>query len=345
MTVDRMNRELEEEKRVQQNNRIQRTTEMRDEYRNMQIMKQQEKETKGKRSKYEDDYGTFKIGSENRSIRKKNYDDQMNSLVLNPTREVGGQNMEQIGSRQRGKSNQPSGFNIINHTNYGNGFENDIKKYMDSNYDNSHINQPPVYEKPQQPIYTNQPHHDKPNLGPNYDDGSYKYYENDNYEHLENYNKHYDGRNEIEEAEYQKYYQEYLNSLREANTKEQQPDYVNDLTNDMNKMNINDQYKSNQSEYKPHQTEYKPNPNEYKPISQNEYMTNKLNNQKGCNIYNLEGDKNNYESKVDGQKMYKSYLDAQAKDKRTSVETNTNQRFILKKDRSVVANPCKIFLN
>ena len=98
----------------------------------------------------------------------------------------------------------------------------------------------------------------------------------------------------------------------------------------MNKMNINDQYRLH--------------PTEYKASTQNEYMNNKMNNQKGSNIYNLESDKNSYENKVDSQKMYKSYLDSQTKDKRSSVETNTNQRFILKKDRSVVANPCKLFL-
>jgi hypothetical protein len=311
---------------------------MRDDYQQMQVRKQQEKEVKGKKSKYDDDYGTFKIGGENRSIKKKTYDDHMNSLVLNPTRELSRLNTDQESSRQRGKSNQPSGYNIINHSNFSNGFDNDIKKYMETNYQEKQ----PVYEmpipnyeeqyknvyQPEKQNYENsyknyQPEKQQPYEKPNYEDNQ-KYY--DNNENLENYNKHYDPKNEIDEAEYQKYYQEYLNSLREANTKDH-PE-VNELSNDINRMNINEQYRP--------QVERKP--------SQNEYMTNKINNQKGSsNIYNLEGDKNNQDIKSDNQKVYKGYLDAQTKDKQT-VSTNTNQRFILKKDRSVAANPCILLL-
>ena len=334
---------------------MQRTSEMREEYQKMQIRKAQEKETKGKRSKFDDDFGTFKIGSENRMIKKKTYDEHMNSLVLNPTREQSRQS-EQYGSRQRGKSNQPS-YNIINHTNYNNGFENDMK-YIE-------------YEKnqPKQPVHTQPIHNQQPvyNQMPNYEDVSYKNHENQNYENLENYDKHYEGKNEIDEAEYQKYYQEYLNSLREANSKEH-PNYENELTAEMNKMNINDQYRPSEfkqndyksnSEYKPeyvpneYKPEYVPNDykqNEYKPIenkqntTQNEYMMNKFNNQKGNNIHNIEGEMGYENNKAENQRMYKSYLDAQTKDKRNPVETNTNERFILKKDRSVAANPCNSLL-
>lgn len=120
VALDALNREIEQEKRTQYNSKMQRMNERMEEYNHMLQKKQFEKEENRNRKKGKDDLGTFKIGGENREIRKKNYDEVSNNLVLNPMREnvqMGsrGRNETTSGAQVRGKS---QGFNIINHTAY-----------------------------------------------------------------------------------------------------------------------------------------------------------------------------------------------------------------------------------
>jgi hypothetical protein len=256
----------------------------------MNIRKQKDKESNRKRNKYDDDYGTFKIGSENREIKKKSYDDH--NLILNPTRETVRQPMES-GNKQRGKSIQPN-YNIINHTiskpqeEYN--YQTEMKKIND-NYN-------PSYRQESINNYETE----RMNQINNYE----------NYENLENYNKHYEqpveSKKEYDEAEYQKYYQEYLNSLRQQNevresTEKYDNENINELTNDINRMNIGNTDYRNGNHYMDNMNNpYKENLN---VNTQNEYNQNRYNNQKSYN------DNNQFSDKTDNQRNYKNYLDAQ----------------------------------
>jgi hypothetical protein len=341
---------------------------------NQNVQKKQiesEVNPRNRRSKHDDDFGTFKIGGENREIKKRTYDDYTNSLVLNPTRETGAITQQQTSYSIRGKSNQRNNFNIINHTqsdyynqnnkpevsyernihsnpinNYNPRVENnprDSGKYRQVNELNAREipnniqpgnfeNQNPYNVKnnynypPSNNEYINHMNH--------YDPNSYEGKGNQENTHLENFNNHYElnqnrGKTpkqeptenyerqmsqdpEISEEQYQKYYQEYLNSIREQNTKElfdknNQPNLYekpvdvpygenyNELAYEMGKMNIG---KEN------------PTPTH----QQNEYQYNKNNQMKGNNIHNIP-DKGEFQSneKVDHQKNYRDYLDSQVK--------------------------------
>lgn len=115
--LDRLNREIEQEKRMIQNTKMQRMHEQMEEYKEMQLKKQMERENNGRRFTKGESQGTFKIGGENREIKRRNYDDISNvNNTLALTR-------DDRGTQQRGKSQGigigrgvNNNFNIINHT-------------------------------------------------------------------------------------------------------------------------------------------------------------------------------------------------------------------------------------
>jgi hypothetical protein len=120
--IDNINRKLDEENKARQNSKLVRINEFMQEYNKMLEKKQNDKENRGNR-KFEknESVGTLKIGGENRSIRKKNYDEISNSLVLNPTKESPVRGRNEVGaSINNNKRGSSHGFNIINHSAYDN---------------------------------------------------------------------------------------------------------------------------------------------------------------------------------------------------------------------------------
>jgi hypothetical protein len=357
----------------------------------MMQRKQSESEVnprKGRKGKHDDDYGTFKIGGENREIKKRTYDDYTNSLILNPTRETGNVQQPTVGVNGpsgRGYSkSKPTGYNIINHTqsDYHNP-DNMMKQYKEPER-NIHSN--PINHNPRKEDYgrpysgarndivpgSNIPRNDEyaspygqqypgtekfsdvnNNVTHNYnykskEGGSDAYINhmndynpntynkeqvNDNYG-LENYDKHYAEQKmpEITEEQYQKYYQEYLNGLKEQNDKEMfekekqsypiDNNYQHELANEMEKMNIRG-------------GDYNTGSNH----AGNEYQYNKMSSMKGNNIYNVPQSENNYGSqgneKQDTQKNYRDYLDSQ-------VNINHNFRSKAKIRKRTVLRPLMI---
>jgi hypothetical protein len=201
--LDNLNREIEQENNAKKNYKLQKMNERMEEYNKMLERKQSEKENiRNKRLEKKDTQGTFKIGSENREIRKKNYDDVSNNLILNPMREnARGRSEYESGilrhHPQRGSSH---GFNIINHnlyqenssikTNYGR-----VNNISNTNYENG------TRESEGNQIKTNNIQQQVEGI-----------------ENLENYPYQEEALNrnnnelppEYEDPEFQKYYEEYM---------------------------------------------------------------------------------------------------------------------------------------
>jgi hypothetical protein len=322
---------------------------------------------KVRKGKHDDDYGTFKIGGDNREIKKRTYDDYTNSLVINPTREGGNQGigMSNNGPMVRGKSQQRPNYNIINHTqsefngesrrgevmpsdrdvyshqgttynprenvpnNYGQqnigynpregGVPNNYQSYGSEEVGSSNTGNP--YNVNNNYNYQARGNNDYINQANNYNPNTYEGRSgvpNNEGSHLENYEKHYEpnpnAQPDITEEQYQKYYQEYLNSMREKNTKElfekdnpvnhygkpqeipYESNYPNELAYEMGKMNLGNEQAGNTNQ-------------------QNEYTLNKNNSMKGNNIHNIPEtyQQGSFDSRVDNQKNYRDYLDSQVK--------------------------------
>ena len=239
--LELINREMEEEKRNAQYIKMRRMNERLDDYNQMMVRKQDEKDNAKGRIRNKNDYvGTFKIGGENREFKKKNYDDVSNTLVLNPMK--GNLNVERgrnelmqesryKNQQQRGKS---QGFNIINHSNVddfggkpnhtnqdfarGNPNEMNMKNYNDQFNPNVNVNPHYINSNRNPHIPQNkQVYNPQANPLPNSHPYPTDYYtkEPEGIENLENYpygDKEINSlpKNEMEDPEFQKYYEEFL---------------------------------------------------------------------------------------------------------------------------------------
>ena len=121
--LDYLNMQMEQEKRQTAEVKNKRTNDRVNDYNTMIMKKQSERDNNtAPHGKKKEDLGTFKIGGENRQIKRKTYDDISNDLILNPTRtNIQSEGMNRQGRNEvqnsvpqsRGKS---QGFNIINHS-------------------------------------------------------------------------------------------------------------------------------------------------------------------------------------------------------------------------------------
>lgn len=248
--LNQLNREIEDEKKNRFDAKLQRNNILMEEYNLAQQRKQMEKEKNKDRrqvSQFEN-YGNYKIGADNREIKRKNYEDVTNSLLLNPTRksEVAYlrnvvQDMSNVRHQGRGRS---QGFNIINHSLPN---INTINNTMNDN-------QMPLEENKQEYIqqelnnYNQNPNDMQINPQSNIDPYSYKpSYNND-------YNKPYE-----EDGEYERFYQEMLKQQKESldhnhlpqnnfqqydgpnvmNTYQEPPQEMNEMESKMKNMSIN----------------------------------------------------------------------------------------------------------
>ena len=129
-TLDNINKQLEIEKTEKHNVKFQKMNEMREEYNKMLMRKQEETENKRKPRKDSDDLnGTFKIGTDNREIKRKTYDEISDALVINPMKDnsnTRGRMEDRTNSISMHLGNHPpkrgksQGYNIINHYNSDN---------------------------------------------------------------------------------------------------------------------------------------------------------------------------------------------------------------------------------
>ena len=245
MELENINRELELTKMREQNTKLQRMNEMKDEYNQFIITKQNSKEESKRiiRSKKEAELtGTFKIGGENREIKKRTYDDVTDGLVLNPSRNV-------PNSSQRGRIEQEpeikqsvpirrkiQGYNIINHS--------------DSNTFSNKENNLIVENKPsfnQLGIQSN-PIHDNTSKYNTHSNSNNPYVQKDieGIENLENYHRHYDINSSKPKGSHhyiaeggddkvKRYYEEYLKQkLNEEEKINKYEEYKHDYNNENN---------------------------------------------------------------------------------------------------------------
>lgn len=126
--MERLQRELDEEKKIKLQSKADLMNSQKAEYEkylNGKNVKMREKSLNYHR-KDSEPQGTFKIGGENREIKRKNYHDETENMNLNPTRKENNQNFNnQINhnyyAQQRENAainmlrNRSQGFNIINH--------------------------------------------------------------------------------------------------------------------------------------------------------------------------------------------------------------------------------------
>lgn len=262
MELEKINRELEFTKMRDQNNKLQRMTEMKEEYNQFILSKQQNKEEfkRNFRSKKDSELrGTFKIGGENREIKKRTYDDVTDGLLLNPGRQV-------PNSSQRGRVEQPSeteikmnihqrgksqGYNIINHSAYNTANRENILNYGNSQSINN-----------QQFARNNvsNDYHSKYNTNVN----GYTSKEIEGIENLENYHRHYDintnnrpvikDNQDTSDNKVKKYYEDYLKQKQSEGKEEEekfQPDQeiYNDYHNEYNKYNYESELKNEKEKF------------------------------------------------------------------------------------------------
>lgn len=120
--LDRLNREIEDEARIQNSRKAQMKNEQYQEYTNYLKQKYEDNQNQ-KRSKNQ---LTEKIGGENRQIVRKNYDEMNNGLCLNPMREaLDRKNLNGIQQTPTQQRKSSHGYNIIN-----NQITNESSKYQ-----------------------------------------------------------------------------------------------------------------------------------------------------------------------------------------------------------------------
>lgn len=130
-------KELEEEKKLKQRSKLDLINSQKAEYDLYVIHKKKmmrEKAINPSSKMDSEPQGTYKIGGENREIKRKNYDEAMNGLNLNPTKM---QNIYADYSIQKNLQNQAAavnrgrsqGYNIINHKIF-----KDVSKHNYYNY-------------------------------------------------------------------------------------------------------------------------------------------------------------------------------------------------------------------
>jgi len=242
MELEKINRELEQTKMREQNTKLQRMTDMKDEYNQFILTKQHSKEESKRinRSKKEAELtGTFKIGGDNREIKKRSYDDVTDGLVLNPSRNV--PNSSQRGRREqepemkqsvpiRGKS---QGYNIINHS--------DANTFFKEN--NTIVDNKPSVNQQGIPSNMINDYTSKYNTHSN---SHYPYVQKEieGIENLENYHRHYDinsskptsihhNRAESRDDKVKRYYEEYLKEkLNDEEKINKYEEYKHDYNNE-----------------------------------------------------------------------------------------------------------------
>lgn len=192
--------------------------------------------------------GTFKIGGENREIKRKSYYEVTENLNLNPTRQESNQNFSnQINqdyyTQQRHNAaannfrNKSRGYNIINHTdeNLENPYSQNLQSLQNQRPNNLAQGQKSNFMSP------NESNNNKVGVDSyenNYTNFDKNYY-NAEQNHSNNYNKNYNYQNEktAQEPEnpdideYDILYQEYLKKLQNENPDEQAFDNIPSNTN------------------------------------------------------------------------------------------------------------------
>jgi len=202
--LEKLNREIEQEKTALHQAKMQRTHERVNDYNQMKINEQtnqpQGNEFNMKKKKTFDDEW-FKIGGERHLLKRKTYEEATNNLAINPTREniqrSRGDMQQNMNQRvqNRGKS---QGYNIINHSNDHN-MNTNIRPI---NYETNPLNDLNQLKLNQQ--------EKKENLENYINDREY-----------ENYGKQEDQ----EDPEFIKYYQEYLRNQELLKNQQNNQDY------------------------------------------------------------------------------------------------------------------------
>jgi len=128
--MNRLQMELEEERKYKQQNKESLMNSQKAEYEyflNQKKNTQREKSLNIYRKKDSEPQGTYKISGENREIKRKNYEDELDILNLNPTRRGNNKNNNQAYNNeileQKNLQNQAAamnrgrsqGYNILNH--------------------------------------------------------------------------------------------------------------------------------------------------------------------------------------------------------------------------------------
>lgn len=295
--LDRLNREIEEENKHKMNAKIQRNNEMMEDYNQSQHRKQIDKEgIKGKRNNSQFDDANFKIGGENREIKRKNYEDVTNNLVLNPGRKnevrnarVELQDMGAIRQQNRGRS---QGYNIINHSN--------PDPNANNNYNIARINNDNQKQsESDRGIPQNNQHME---VLDNYNPNNVNPYANvnNNYNYKSNNVQQQNSKPEFDEAEYEKYYQEYIRQKEAAEGKDEKQ--INSF-NDYEKFQQQNQQQNYNYENSAQNQEIQPihineienqmknlNVNNNRNVVNQEYLYNKM---KNAGAYNMDVNKEN----------------------------------------------------
>ena len=161
-SIDALNREIAEEERIRNAKKAALRNEQLQEYSNY-LKQKYEDPNYNKKGKNRGEVA-IKIGSENRQITRKTYDEVSNGLVLNPMREKIPERQSRVqvqennygnqvkALRQRGQSH---GYNIISNAFYEEGNNNNIgtqsgrrnEQNVNSNYGRSYQPQAPQYER------------------------------------------------------------------------------------------------------------------------------------------------------------------------------------------------------
>jgi hypothetical protein len=247
--LDNLNRALEQEKRQEQYVKMQRQNEYIDEYN--KVLNKKKLDERGRLKNKNDYTGTFKIGGESREIRKRNYEEITNSLPMNPTRQetdyshgnrYPDERQANNSIRQRGKSH---GYNIIN--NYDE--RSPVQNFPQFTQNNQGINDNQTYARVPKLSKQEQAEniYEKYNTLDNYQSNGHSNVVEPRIEN-QNSNKHQDEvpqeNNEYDEAEFQKYYENYIKqrmgdmnqgeNLNENNKQNQQEEHQQVHSNEMN---------------------------------------------------------------------------------------------------------------
>ena len=299
-SIDALNREIAEEERIRNAKKAALRNEQLQEYSNY-FKQKYEDPNYNKRGKNKGEIA-IKIGSENRQITRKTYDEVSNGLIINPMREKAPerQSRQQIeennygtqvkAMRQRGQSH---GYNIISNAFYDDNSNHNLNtnNYAKGSYGNVERTQPQFNRQQEQnkPPIKNEP--------------------------------------ELSEDDYKRYY-EYVNMLKKNEDSEraqieQQQEIKNNLYPQSN------QYKEMpQSSMRNEQEEITAQMRQLsvQDDARSEYLANKKKNNSSFNAIlnqdsqsqqnfpqnqNFDNDTKSYYSKLEQQKQYRDYLDSQ----------------------------------
>lgn len=303
-TLDRMNREIETERRNQQNRKAYITNERMTDYKNFMQKKSEETVERRRVTKKNDDNIAGKIGGENRTFKRKNYEETSNNLILNPTREfIGrGRNTESdLGydpNQPRGKSQAQArgGYNIINHTenNRRENIPSEVQEYIREERGNEQVN--PKMHGEVEGIENLENYNPNVEVKPqtSEDEEYIKYYEYMRRKEEEERERMNQGKNQVEEnpERAMQVYEEYLRS--QQNGPQMEGSYSNDhyQNQNVNYLNRESGYNSNQMNPKYSEASVNEIDNRMQNMNiatestQNEYLLNKMRNN-GSNYNNI----------------------------------------------------------